>query len=53
MPNATLTFVYALERGTPEPLTRHRTKDFGEAKPTRKFTAFIDNGLHSALDLTP
>jgi len=50
MPNATLTFVFAIERGTPAPLTRHRTK---AAVPFAGKYRVIDfplaNCLHSGL----
>lgn len=50
MPNATLTFVFAIERGAPEPLTRHRTKaavPFGGKYRVIDFT--LANCLHSGL----
>ncbi len=50
MPSATLTFVFAIERGTPAPLTRHRTKaavPFGGKYRVIDFT--LANCLHSGL----
>ncbi|MGB5736298.1 MAG: sugar phosphate nucleotidyltransferase [Thiohalocapsa sp.] len=50
MPNATLTFVYALERGAPEPLTRHRTKAaVPHAGKYRVIDFTLANCLHSGL----
>jgi glucose-1-phosphate adenylyltransferase len=50
MPNATLTFVYALERGTPEPLTRHRTKAaIPHAGKYRVIDFTLANCLHSGM----
>ena len=50
MPSATLTFVYALERGSPEPLTRHRTKAaIPHAGKYRVIDFTLANCLHSGL----
>jgi len=50
MPNATLTFVYALERGIPEPLTRHRTKAaIPHAGKYRVIDFTLANCLHSGM----
>jgi glucose-1-phosphate adenylyltransferase len=50
MPNQTLTFVFAIERGNPEPLTRHRTKAaVPHAGKYRIIDFTLANCLHSGL----
>ena len=50
MLNQTLTFVFAIERGTPEPLTRHRTKAaIPHAGKYRVIDFTLANCLHSGL----